>query len=98
MFRSKPIVEQEMAKTKKISISTESHEIYIMRTNGTKTLRGSCVECRGEVELLTLDDAVSISGRNTGDLIRRVESGLVHSVETASGHWLVCRPSLNKEQ
>ncbi len=85
-----------MQNAKKILITTESREIFIMRTNGKSTVRGSCSGCQAEVEMLRLDEAVSLSGQNMRELICRVDSGLVHSIETASGHWLICGQSLGE--
>ena len=44
--------------------------------------------------MLTLDEAVSFSARNTREIICQIESGAVHSIETLSGHLIVCRKSL----
>lgn len=50
--------------------------------------------CREDVELITIDEAVSISGIRTGELIRRAEANDLHAIETDSGHLLICARSV----
>ncbi len=83
-----------MTNAKKILITTESHEIFIVRMNGKSHIRGFCPNCTFEVEILTLDEAVSFSAKHTRELIRQIETDAVHSIETTSGHLLVCQNSL----
>ncbi len=83
-----------MSKAKKILITTESSEIFILRRSGQNTIRGFCSDCAAEIEMLTLDEAVSFSALNTRELICRIETGAVHSIETLGGHLLVCQKSL----
>jgi hypothetical protein len=44
--------------------------------------------------MLTLDGAVQLSGRRGRELTRLVETGEVHSHETANGYLLICVRSL----
>jgi len=83
-----------ISKAKKILITTESHEVFIVRMNGRSNIRGFCPQCSIEVNLLTLDEAVGVTGRTTLELIRGIETEAIHSIETGSGHLLVCRNSL----
>ena len=83
-----------MKKIKKIFITTNEHEIFIVRRGAEKTLSGFCESCGEEVEMLTLDQAVAQSGTRTLEIIRQIESGAIHSTETENGHLLVCRRSL----
>lgn len=96
LFPSRLILTQSMTNLKKILITTESHEIFILRTNSGSTISGFCAECKKDVPLFTLDEAVSFSALPTRELIRQAERGTVHAVETASGHLLVCRNSLEQ--
>ena len=80
--------------SKKIFITTKTSEIFIVRRGRGKGIRVFCRECRAEVEMLSLDEAVSISTQNTRELISRIDAGAVHSIETGSGHLLVCQNSL----
>lgn len=86
---------KKMSNLKKILITTESREVFILRINSDSQISGYCAACAEDVPLLTLDEAVSFSALFTREMIRRIECGAIHSVETASGHLLVCRNSLN---
>ncbi len=76
-----PILKQMATKAKKILITTESHEVFVVRRGEEKSWRGFCPRCTTEVELLTLDTAVSVSGHTTRELLRRAESGAVYAIE-----------------
>ena len=81
---------------KKILITTESHEVFILRTDRRDRAYGRCPSCRREVEIVTLDQAISLSGLRTVELVRLAEADQVHSIETYSGHLLVCKNSLDR--
>jgi hypothetical protein len=81
-------------KGKKILITTESHEIFVLRTNGQKHAVGFCSLCAYEVEWLTLDQSVSESGLRTNALVQMAEAGDVHTIETLSGHLIFCARSI----
>lgn len=83
-----------MTNLKKILITTESREIFIVRVKGKNVIQRFCPDCAAESEILTLDEAVSLSNVPMKKLIRLIETGAVHSLETESGHWLVCAASL----
>lgn len=82
------------AKAKKFLITTETHEIFIVRRNGRDTVRGNCVICGREVGLLTIDSAVTLTGIRSLELFRMLETGRLHYVESEIGHVLICEPSI----
>lgn len=82
-----------MTNAKKILITHESHERVVVRPI-KNTLRGFCNACARETELLTLDESVSSVQIPAREIMRRIETGAIHSIETAQGHILICRPSL----
>ena len=84
-----------MPDAKKILIETESHEIYIFRVYGKSGIRGFCSECLAETEMLTLDEAVSLSSITALEILGSVRDGKIHSLETASGHLLICQTSIS---
>jgi uncharacterized protein YlaI len=94
LFSLKPIVKQMTAKSKKFSITTENHEIFILRRNRNKTIRGFCPDCQKEVEMLTLDEATTKTGKRTRELFELIENNSLHSIETGTGHLLICLKSL----
>ena len=83
-----------MTNSKKILITTESREIFIVRFNRKTGVRGYCAECARETEMMTLDEAVSLTFTATREMIRQIDAGKIHALETASGHLLICRNSL----
>jgi hypothetical protein len=91
-----PIVNQMPKKLKKFLITTEKHEILIVRQQGQKTLRGFCPQCQAEVDLLSFDSATKISGIGWRALVRGFESGKFHTAESADGHLLICRDSITE--
>lgn len=82
--------------SKKILITTASYETIIVRRSIRKKSRAFCPGCAEQVEMLTLDEAVSMVKRRARALIRQLESGAIHSIETPSGHLLVCAASLRQ--
>jgi hypothetical protein len=88
------ILDQMNTYAKKILITTESHEMFIIRRSDEVSVRGFCSECGGEVELLTFDSAVSRTGFGGRDLMHRSQAGEIHTVDSASGHLLICARSL----
>lgn len=85
-----------VAKRKKYLITSESREIFIVRRNGDKTIRGFCPECQKEVEILTIDEVTRNTGKRTHELFPLIENNLIHSIEVQSGHLLICLNSLQE--
>lgn len=92
-----PIVDQMSKKAKRYLITTATSEIFIVRRNRLQAIRGFCSECKKDVEMLTLDTAVTVSGIVALDVLRHVGTGEIHFQETANGHLLLCRESLGKK-
>lgn len=86
-----------MANTRKIFISTEIHEIFIVHINRRMEIRGFCNDCLAEVELLTVDEAVESSGKGTFDLLEDLRIRSIHFIDAANGHVLICKESLLKQ-
>ena len=83
-----------MINAKKILITSESHEIFILKTGSKGRAFGRCRQCGQEVEILSIDRAVSVSGFKTSDLMRKIDANEIHGIQTESGHILICRESL----
>ena len=96
-FRLEPILNQTMKNSKKILITSISSEIFIVRRGAKPSVtRAFCLDCRAQTEMLDLNAAVSLSRIGAREILRRIEAGALHSIETARGHLLVCRDSLEK--
>jgi hypothetical protein len=74
LFPSRLIVKQMSPKSRKILITTESREIFIVRTNDKSFVSGFCGDCAKEVELLNLDSAVSFTEKSARQLIVEIQS------------------------
>jgi len=85
-----------VSNVKKIVIRTESRETFILQTNSKGRAFGHCRECDRQVELLSLDLAVSASGIKTSELVRKIDRKEIHATETGSGHILICSESLRE--
>lgn len=95
-FPLKLILKQTMTNAKRILITTESREIFIVHGSERQTINGFCEICRAETRMLTLDETVSFTGKSMREMIPEIQTGAVHSIETASGHLLVCQNSLRE--
>lgn len=69
-------------------------ETLVFRSCLTRAVNGNCQRCASAAGLLNIDSAVDLSGIDTRHLFGLIENGLVHSVESTSGHLLICRRSL----
>ncbi len=79
--------------TKKYLITTEKHEVYVVRQNNLP-IEEFCNDCRMVVEMLNLDAAVTHMQIRTHEVFRLIELGKLHSIETHSGHLFVCKNSI----
>ena len=83
-----------MDKSKKILITTESFETFALHITRKGQAVGHCTQCGREVELLSIDQAVTASGIRTSALIRKIDADEIHGIETEAGHLLVCAASI----
>jgi hypothetical protein len=81
---------------KKITAMTRRHEFFVLRRRLRFQLY--CEQCVAEQEFVSLDDAVLFSGFATRELVRLVEDGGLHYLESSGGHLFVCRTSLNEKE
>ena len=86
-----------MTNSKRILITTTSREIYIVRQRGAEVFEDFCAGCAAEVEMLSLDAAIVLSGIAAREIVRLAEIGAIHFRETANGHLYVCRESLMQD-
>jgi hypothetical protein len=93
---SRPIVDQKMTNAKRILITTESHETFTLHINSKNGAVGRCDKCDAQVEILSLEQAVSLTHIHTRDLVRLVDTAQIHAIETNTGHYLICSTSANK--
>ena len=82
---------------RRILIQTDAVESISVRIGADHVSRSHCDSCGGEGEMIDLNAAVTASGIRASELIRRIDSGGVHSPYTVTGHLLVCLTSLRKQ-
>lgn len=88
------ILGQMHSKAKKLLITTETREVWIVRENNS-AFHGYCGKCEADVEMVTLDTAVSVSRISGRRVIQHLVADGIHTLETANGYLRVCRNSLN---
>ena len=94
MFPSGLILLDKMTNAKKILITTELREVFIVRRRSSDFSQCICHICPTEQTMLTLDEAIELTGFSTLDLIQKLDSRMIHSFETAAGRLLICQESL----
>ncbi len=80
--------------TKKYLITTEKHEVYVVRQSNL-AIQEFCTDCGKVVEMLSLDAATTQMKIRTREVLRLIELGKLHSIETISGHLFVCKTSIS---
>ncbi len=78
---------------KNIAAATRQHEFFVLRRRQRFQL--FCEHCGTDREFVSLDDAVLFSGISTREIVRLVEKGNLHYLESSGGHVFVCRKSLS---
>lgn len=53
-----------------------------------------CRACGGRSEFVTINQAAGLAGTGWREMVRRIDSGEVHSAETATGEIFICARSL----
>jgi hypothetical protein len=88
---------KRMDELKRTYITVSASEITLI-----KKLKGAaeayCSACRARVEMATIEQAVTMTGLHSRAIYGWVERGLIHFLETAEGHLLICLPSLRDAQ
>jgi hypothetical protein len=93
-----PIVGQMRERAKNYLITSEKHEVIVVRGGKRECGRGFCQECGGEVDLFSFDAAIGFAGISGLELARGIETGRIHSMQTSGRDFGVCGRSLEKEK
>ena len=84
-----------MRRKKKTTIVTfESRERTTIHRE-RQSVRTWCDQCSAEVLMVTPDEAALIAHMDARAIFRRVESGQIHFIESATGALLVCMDSVS---
>ena len=82
-----------MKRTRVTTTTVEKHEVVVIRSS-RRLKRVFCPQCLEPVALITVDEAVKISGSSSRAVYRLIEEGEIHFVETADGGALICPAEL----
>ena len=82
-----------MKKTRRTRTTVEEHERIVVRSS-RKHNRVLCANCSEAAALVTIEEAVKMSGISALAIYRLVEAGEVHFAETAEGSVLICPATL----
>ena len=82
-------------KSKRTEIVIELDEVFVIRRRQTSPYFW-CGRCREQVQMITPDEAATLTGLSWRVIYRWVEAGRIHFTETGDGHLLICRSSLPK--
>lgn len=82
---------------RRTEINVETCQVLVIRRPG-RAVAAWCNECGEQTRMLTLDEAIALSGASSREIHRRVEAGEIHFTETAEGFLLICLPSLLKDR
>ena len=79
-----------MDKKKITTITSETHEVLIVRRGGGDSIRMWCANCAAEVEMLKPEEAAAIASVSTRTIYRWIEAAQIHHCESAGGNVVVC--------
>jgi hypothetical protein len=74
-------------------VTIETHEVLVIRRRGSYP-RTLCPDCGEQATMLTMDEAITVFSVSMRSLVRYVEAGDLHFVETPKGALFLCSESL----
>jgi hypothetical protein len=86
-------VRSGMKRKKKTEIVVEREQVLVIKRLDGQMPRW-CAECKGEMQMVSVDEAAILTNLSARAIYRRIEAGQIHFVETEDGLLLVCAISL----
>lgn len=83
-----------MEKKRTTTITSETHEVLIVRRGSEPSIRMWCGECSAEVEMLQPEEAAAIANVSTRTIYRWIEAAQIHHAESVGGNVIVCPKNL----
>ncbi|MGH9907900.1 MAG: helix-turn-helix domain-containing protein [Pyrinomonadaceae bacterium] len=83
-----------MEKKKTTTITSETHEVFIVRRRAEPSIRMWCADCAAEVEMLKPEEAAAIANVSTRTIYRWIEDAQIHHCESVGGNVVVCPKQL----
>ena len=90
-----PSLDSRMKRTRRTKTTLELREVVVIR-GSRKRNHVLCANCSEAAALVTIEDAVKMSGITARAIYRLIEAGEVHFAETADGLALICPATLLK--
>lgn len=75
---------------KGIVITAEKRETFVIRQEPSGPVRAWCGECGADIECLTVDQTVTLTGLSARKVFRLVETERIHFCETEAGQLFIC--------
>ena len=82
-----------MKKRRRTTTTVEVREVVVIR-GSRKRNRVLCANCSEAVVLVTIEEAVKMSGISARAIYRLIEEGQIHFAETADSLALICPATL----
>lgn len=82
-----------MEKKKITIITSETHEVLVVRKAADIEIRRWCPRCSLEVDMFTPQEAATVLGTSPREIYRQLEAGEIHFSEEPGMPLLVCRNS-----
>lgn len=79
-----------MEKRRKTIITSETHEVLVVRRPLSPAIRIWCPVCAEELDMLKPEEAAAVANVNTRTIYAWVETGRIHHTETSGGEVLIC--------
>ena len=86
-----------MEKKKITIITSETHEVLVVRKTMDKQIRRWCPLCSLDVDMFTPQGAATMLGTSIREIYRQLEAGKIHFCEEPSMPLLVCGDSFRVE-
>ena len=80
---------------RRTEVTVRTHQVTTVRPLRQPFLAW-CEACAARVPMVAPEGAVEMARTSTREVYRRIESGKLHFVETATGDLFICCPSLRK--
>jgi hypothetical protein len=81
-------------KKKITTITSETHEVFIVRSEGRHPIRMWCPDCAADVEMLKPEEAAAIANVSPRTIYRWIEAAQIHHCEGMGGNVVVCPAQL----
>jgi hypothetical protein len=79
---------------RRFAISQETNQVIVVRRHSKPS--AWCANCKEQAQMVSVEDAILITGKNLRELIQVIDRGSLHYQETPEGLPLICLNSLDR--